>query len=209
MLDLIIEVTLVTASGALSPGPLTLSAAMLGMKKGWKAGLLEAVGHMMIEFPLVLAIAMGAIEITRNAWALRLIGVIGGVALLIFSALTLIDLVNTIRGKSKSVLRGPSSPLIAGLTFTALNPYFIIWWATIGLKLVTDILVVGGMFLVVLLYPVHVWMDYAWLSLIAFLSNKGKSLEIRVQVAIMFTFTIVLAYYGIKFLLDSIIGWCS
>jgi len=204
MLSLLIEVTLITASGVLSPGPLTFSAAILGMKRGWRAGFLTAVGHTLFEFPLVLVIAIGAVEIIKKAWILNLIGIIGGIALLIFSALTLVDLVNIIKGKKERTLKVSANPLIAGLAFTALNPYFIIWWITVGLKLITDILIVGGAVLIILLYPLHVWMDYAWLSLIAFLSSKGKRLGQKVQVAIMVIFVAILTYYGASFLINSL-----
>jgi threonine/homoserine/homoserine lactone efflux protein len=29
-------------------------------------------------------------------------------------------------------------PLFAGIAFTALNPFFITWWLTVGLKLISD-----------------------------------------------------------------------
>jgi len=204
MINLLIEVVLVTASGALSPGPLTFSTAMLGVRKGWKAGLFTALGHTIFEFPLVLVMTVGVVEITKSVWALDVIGVIGGVALLAFSVLTLVDLFNTIKGKETKTLKVFPNPLVTGLAFTALNPYFIIWWATVGLKLITDIVVVGGTLLVALLYPFHVWMDYAWLSLVAFLSSKGKSLGQRGQVIIMITLIVILVYYGVSFLVNSI-----
>jgi len=205
MLNLIVEIVSLTSSGALSPGPLTFSAIVLGMKKGWKAGFLEAVGHTLFEFPLVLLIGVGSSHIINNEFFLNIAGMIGGLALIIFSILLLQDLISLRRGDGERVLKISGGPILTGFLFTALNPYFIVWWTTVGLKLIIDIILAGGILFVIFLYPIHVWMDYLWLSLVSYLSSKGRKLGVKIQAGILIIFIIILMYYGIKFIIESII----
>jgi len=205
MLNLIVEIVSLTSSGALSPGPLTFSAIVLGMKKGWKAGFLEAVGHTLFEFPLVLLIGVGSSYIINNELFLNIAGMIGGLALIIFSILLLQDLISLRRGDGERILKISGGPILTGFLFTALNPYFIVWWTTVGLKLIIDIILAGGILFVIFLYPIHVWMDYLWLSLVSYLSSKGRKLGVKIQAGILIIFIIILMYYGIKFIIESVI----
>ena len=205
MLNLIVEIVSLTSSGALSPGPLTFSAIVLGMKKGWKAGFLEAVGHTLFEFPLVLLIGVGSSYIINNELFLNITGMIGGLALIIFSILLLQDLISLRRGDGERILKISGGPILTGFLFTALNPYFIVWWTTVGLKLIIDIILAGGILFVIFLYPIHVWMDYLWLSLVSYLSSKGRKLGVKIQAGILIIFIIILMYYGIKFIIESVI----
>jgi threonine/homoserine/homoserine lactone efflux protein len=71
-------------------------------------------------------------------------------------------------------LRGP---FIIGIVFTALNPFFLVWWVTVGIKLVSDSISLFGIGLgVVFLFLLHIWMDYAWLGLTSYMINKGRSI---------------------------------
>ncbi|HDD64468.1 MAG TPA: LysE family translocator [Thermoprotei archaeon] len=205
MLHLIAEIVLITSSGALSPGPLTFSAIILGMRRGWKAGFMEAIGHTLFEFPLVIVIALGLSEVLKNREALRIVGAVGGFALIVFALLMALDLMNVLKGEDKKIVEVKSGPVLTGLLFTALNPYFLVWWASAGLKLIADIMLYGGLILVIALYPVHVWMDYAWLSAVAYLSSRGRSLGRNIQALIMLIFIVILLYYGVKFLFNSLI----
>ncbi len=90
--DFIIKVIVISASGALAPGPLTASAASLGARMGWRAGINEAIGHMTVELPLVLAIAYGLHYIFQIPIISTTFGIVGGGAFLLFFAyLTLRD----------------------------------------------------------------------------------------------------------------------
>jgi threonine/homoserine/homoserine lactone efflux protein len=82
LLSFIAEVEAITVSGALSPGPLTVSAAGLGIKSGKRAGLLVSLGHMAFEFPLVLLISAG-LSIAQSFK--QLLSIIGGAFLLYFA----------------------------------------------------------------------------------------------------------------------------
>ena len=79
-------VVVVSASGVMSPGPLTFATIASGSKKGWKAGPSIGLGHLMVELPLVLVIAMGAAFI--SSLDLRWVSFGGGIFMVIFGLLT-------------------------------------------------------------------------------------------------------------------------
>ena len=67
-------------------------------------------------------------------------------------------------------------PLIVGLSLTGFNPYFILWWFLVGGILIVDALALLGLVLgVIILFIMHVWMDYAWLTFLAYMGNLGKN----------------------------------
>lgn len=83
------QVILLSASGVLSPGPLFFANLFYGSKEGVRSGIKIALGHTFVELPLILIISLGLIGfsfIILEDEGLRIIGVIGGVAIIIFSS---------------------------------------------------------------------------------------------------------------------------
>ena len=64
--------------------------------------------------------------------------------------------------------------MILGVGLTGLNPFFIVWWLTVGLGLVVQAVEFGALLGVFIMYVSHVWMDYAWLTGTAHLAVRGK-----------------------------------
>jgi threonine/homoserine/homoserine lactone efflux protein len=120
-----------------------------------------------------------------------------------------LQIVTLIRKKqSKPIKTSSKSPLLAGIALSALNPFFLVWWFTVGLKLVVDSQAFGLAFGIGLLFGFHIWMDYAWLAGTAYLASKGSSvLKSRYYPMLILALVVVLAYYGIYFLLQSLGSW--
>ncbi len=176
--QLLASVVIVSASGALAPGPLFVATVSEGLKKGARAGLLSATGHMLVELPLVLLLASGLTLFLAEGSIYRVwIGLAGGAALLIFGTLQIRGALISGEGSSYgSRHSGMSGALIVGIVFTGLNPYFIAWWLTVGAKLVLDALSLAAWVGILAMYAAHIWIDYAWLYLAALLSHRGASL---------------------------------
>ena len=88
---------------------------------------------------------------------------------------------------------------------TSLNPYFIVWWLTIGANLILLALEFAGLCGVIFMYACHVWVDYAWLTLIAGFAKKStKILRLKWYRLIMAFFGAVLIYFGLSFLVGSL-----
>ncbi len=201
--ELVTEIVFVTASGALSPGPLTFSVIIGGKKRGWKFGAMAATGHMAFEFPLYMLLGIGAAWIFILLEVKTIISIIGGLVLLIYALLSILDVVKHKNETGTQTKALTSSGFVAGFMFTAFNPYFIIWWATAGLKLVTDIVAYGGIYYLPLAYPIHVWMDYVWLAFIAYLAYRGRKIGKRIMDLIQVFLAVVMIYYGAIFLYEG------
>ncbi len=96
-------------------------------------------------------------------------------------------------------------PFIAGVALSALNPFFLLWWFTVGLKLVADSATFGLAAGIIILFGLHIWMDYAWLAGTAYLASKGSSvIKSKYYPLLLVGLSAILAYYGIIFILQSI-----
>ena len=207
LIDFLFTVVIVTASGALAPGPLFFGLLMHGSRDGARAGFSCAIGHTMVEFPLVIALALGLLAAANQPVIKEVIGLIGGVGLIGFGILQVFD---TIRNKpefgtASEKRRLPRNSIILGLALTGLNPYFILWWLTIGSILIVQALAFAAIIGVLAMYVFHVWMDYAYLTTIAHLGQNGKRVVgSRYYRLVLVAFGLVLIYYGSTFILNAI-----
>jgi len=200
-----ITVVLITVSGALAPGPLFFVTISEGVKSGIRSGVIFSFAHSLVEFALVMLLALGLLSVASEPVVRVAVGVAGGVALLVFG-------VTQIRGSlsykvdvAQSGRRASRSLLLLGLAFTGLNPYFIIWWLTIGASLILVALEFWGLAGVVFMYVCHVWVDYVWLTLVAAFAKRGAGfLRLRWHRVIMAVFGVVLIYFGFSFLIGSL-----
>jgi len=197
LFSLVVTVVVVTASGALAPGPLFFAAVAHGAKSGARGGLFFSVGHTIVEFSLVMLLALGLHNLAKETSVKIVIGMIGGIALLVFGVLQIRE---TLVSKSNQHSRWdiPSkNPLLLGLLFTGFNPYFILWWLTVGLNLILNALDFALLAGVALMYVAHVWMDYAWLTAVAYLAKKGTSIVgSKGYRILMIAFAVILIYFG-------------
>ena len=202
----IATVVVVTASGALAPGPLFFTNITHGAKTGAKGGLAFSVGHTIFELSLVLVLAFTVQTVVDEPWIKLVVGVVGGAALLVFGFLQIREAI-TSKPEAKSESKGQSrNALLLGTLFTALNPYFIIWWLTVGLTLIVNALELASLAGVVIMYISHVWMDYAWLTGTAYLAKKGTSLVGSQGYRIlMIIFGVILIFFGLYFLVPPLL----
>ena len=203
LIDFVVTVVIVTASGALAPGPLTFGIIMHGSEGGARSGIACATGHMIVEFPLVLALAFGLTAAISQPSIKTIVGLIGGVGLICFGGMQIYETLKKKTSKTRTS-NLPGSSILLGLALTGLNPYFILWWFTIGSMLILQALTYAALLGVIIMYLSHVWMDYAFLTALAHFGKKGKAfLGSRYYRLILFGFGIILVYYGITFLLTT------
>jgi threonine/homoserine/homoserine lactone efflux protein len=97
-----------------------------------------------------------------------------------------------------------SKPVIAGILLSASNPYFLIWWATIGLKLATDARSFG-IWAFPLFALTHWSVDCGWLLALSLASFKGKALLGQEKYHVILKICSVMMFaLSIKFLYDSV-----
>lgn len=205
LLSLIVTVVLITASGALAPGPLFFATISHGAKSGAKSGLVFSIAHTIIEFPLVIILALNLLTVADKPIIKFLTGVAGGLALLFFGVMQIRDgLTSKFDAPSESRV-SPKNPLLIGLVFTGLNPYFIAWWLTIGADLIFKALTFASLAGVLIMYVSHVWMDYVWLTAVAHFAKMGMTVVgARGYKAVVIVFGVVLIFFGLLFLASTL-----
>lgn len=198
------EVVAVSASGVLAPGPLFVANMLYGTRTGAVSGIKIAHGHAVVEIVVIAAIAAGMFSAPEflDQYASP-IAVLGGVAVLGFAAL---QVHSVLKKRAHEQMARSRTPFAVGVALTALNPFFIIWWLTAGLKLVVDSSAFGPVAGVAFLFGLHIWMDYAWLAATAYLASKGISVIGSKYYKIMILgLTGALVYYGAQFLASGLL----
>jgi threonine/homoserine/homoserine lactone efflux protein len=215
VLDFAGEVVLLSASGVLSPGPLFLMNLVYGTKQGYQTGLKIASGHAMIELPLIVILTISFFQLTNTpavTYNLNVLGLVGGTSIIIFAIIQIINI--TRKEKRKNLFNNSNprvpfivdKPVLLGIIFSALNPFFIAWWLTVGLKLISDSISLFGVITgSILLFSFHIWMDYVWLILTSYLISKGVSIiKTRYYYFLLVVLNIILTFFGVYMVISGI-----
>ena len=196
LIGFIATIVIVTASGALAPGPLFFATVSHGTKHGAKTGLIFSIAHTVVEFTLIMLFALGLITIASEPIVKIAIGVVGGIVLILFGA---VQIHKSITSNPEDLTKPKSSYkhlFFIGIVFTGLNPYFILWWMTVGAQLIIVALQFAALLGVIFMFICHVWMDYVWLTGVAYLSKKGTNvMGLKWYKPLMIIFGIVLKYF--------------
>jgi threonine/homoserine/homoserine lactone efflux protein len=187
---------LIGLTGALAPGPTLVATINASIAGDWTTGLKVSLGHAIVELFLVILILLGLATVALP-YTTAIAG-IGGIALIVFGILT-------ITGSRKATLRTTevqtiANPYMAGLISSAANPYFWIWWLSIGSAMVIAGLE-GGLALAGAFLLGHWTADIAWYTLVSTGISKGKVLfSDRVYHKIMGLCGIFLIVFGVYYL---------
>ncbi|GAB4322738.1 MAG: LysE family transporter [Promethearchaeota archaeon] len=216
----------VALTGAVSPGPLltyTISKSLEG-RKGFLVGLYVCAGHALLEGVLLTFLLYGASFLVMSDLGVvySAIGVVGGAVLLAFAGAYLSDVA---RGAAKLDLdlvsdggqeggedsttktTGPKRTsawrLVAGgaLVSTS-NPFWWIWWVSVGLNLLlTNLVSLSTAAGVLAFFLGHEAGDVAWYVLVAALVHAGRrKVNQRAYSAVLVGCSLFMAALGLYFL---------
>ncbi|MGA7563473.1 MAG: LysE family transporter [Desulfobaccales bacterium] len=163
---------IVALSGAMMPGPLLTVTVGESARRGFWAGPLIIVGHAALEAALVLLLLLGLGTWLNRPPILGVVGVLGAVLLGWMGLMTL----RTSRRGSLTLEADKGSgpnPVLAGVLMSAANPYWVIWWLTIGLGYVVFSRKYG-LAGVSLFFLGHITADFAWYTLVAGAVSQGR-----------------------------------
>ncbi len=157
----IASVVLISMSGVLLPGP--LFAVTIEKATKWKtAGALIALGHGVIEFPLMFLIYFVLSQLVVPDSVQTAIGLIGGTFMIYMG----IDAFRK-RNQNETVGKGTSrESFFAGIWTSAVNVGFIIWWLTVGTELILNA-EYFGIFGFAAFAGIHWLCDFAWYTAFA------------------------------------------
>ncbi len=164
------SVVLISMSGVMMPGPVLAVSIAKGHRNG-AAGALVALGHGLLEFPLMALIFLGFSQYFTSIMARLLISLVGG-AMLLYMGLGMFNA----RGEmGAGGIDLPYGSVPAGFATTGSNPYFYLWWATIGTTLLMNASIFGRLGLVIFAF-VHWLCDFFWYSLVSLTTFKSRKL---------------------------------
>ena len=139
---------LVALTGAMSPGPLltyTIIKSAKTNRRGYLMGLWIITGHAILEMGIIILLLFGFSFVLKNIAVVRIIGVSGGLILILFGASIIKDILNgnistnfldslDESNKDPGLIenKGIENPVIGGIMVSMSNPYWWVWWATIG-----------------------------------------------------------------------------
>lgn len=164
-------------SGALMPGPMLTVDITESARRGFWAGPLLVAGHGIVELLLVVALAFGLGQVLQWPWVGGLIGVVGGLVLLWMAYGILKGAwLRQISLSAVTSSSGPGmGPLVAGGLVSVSNPYWVLWWATVGVSYVAWSSTAGTLGLAAF-FGGHILSDLGWYSLVALLIAGGRQL---------------------------------
>lgn len=196
-------------SGAASPGPVSTFCLTEGARRGFWAGPRITLGHAIIESAMVVLLAFGLGPLLSQPAAAAAIALVGGIVLLwmgwdlargAWTGKLALDL--AARGEPEGLARLGSAP--AGALISASNPYWFLWWATIGAGYVAIALRLGTIGLIAF-YVGHILADLTWNSLMTFIASSGrKVLPPAFYRWLMLAFGVFLIGFSVYFLASGV-----
>ena len=197
-LEFAVLVIVISASGVMAPGPLFAANISYGLREGRKSGIKMATGHAIVELPLVILLGIGVFSLESFPEFRTIISILGAITLFVFAAL---QIRTVLREKQVAVTNSKQGALITGVLLSGLNPFFIIWWLTIGFKLISDAMMIWAFSGMLIMFGLHIWMDFAWLGGVSFLASKStKILSNKNYKILKIGLSGMLIYFGITFL---------
>jgi len=189
------------------PGPMFAMTLAKSYRTPW-AGVQISLGHAVIEVPLILLIYFGFARFFENNVVQIALSIIGG-GMIIWLGISLF------RARTKVGQGGKDSPysaFTAGILTSGLNPFFLLWWVTIGSMLVMKILDfdTSGFFdsnaiRLTVFIIVHWLCDLIWLSFVSILVYKTQSLwGNKFQQGLFITCSLLLIGFGGWFLMSGL-----
>lgn len=193
-------------SGAAAPGPLLLTDIKESIGRDLRVGGFLSVGHALIELPVVLLLGVGLLHIDPTNVMLWL-GTIGGAVLIAFGLLSLRSSAHAPQPTMSSTPPEKSSYLrliaLGGIA-SASNPYWTLWWLTIGVAYVAQALIFGpvGLFA---FYLSHIAGDaVVFVSVSGVTSKVGSALGGRGYRILLVVTAATLIIIGAGFILSAL-----
>lgn len=194
------SVVFISLSGVMMPGPVFA----VTVAKGYKskaAGVLIALGHGAVEFPLILLLYFGLSRFFVSTLVQKIIGVVGGAVLIYMGFQTF----KTRKEARAETGHSEHASFVAGLVATSANPYFFIWWASVGAALIWNAYIFGALGLLVFAI-VHWLCDLAWYTFVSVTVFKSRRLWNEKVFTIVFLFCFaVLVVFGFWFIISALL----
>ena len=163
---------IIALSGALMPGPVLTVTVSESARRGAMAGPMMILGHGILELVLVLALLGGLAPFFSRDEVFITISLLGGMILLWMAYMMFKELPG-LQLKTEEGDEKPRSLILSGILLSLANPYWLIWWATIGIGYIMYS-VKFGIPGIIAFFSGHILADLAWYSLISYGVARGS-----------------------------------
>ena len=203
MLAALGTVIVTSLSGVMAPGPMFAVTLAKSLKSQW-AGVQVSLGHAIIEVPLILLVYFGLARFFENDEVQLVLGVLGG-GMIMWMGISLF------RARREMAREGKDtsySAFMAGILMSGLNPFFLVWWITVGSLLLMSFLDAVGTWGLPLFIIVHWLCDLVWLSFVSFsIFRTRRFWGQRMQEWVFIILSLALLYFGGQFIVKGIINY--
>ncbi|HRT61474.1 MAG TPA: LysE family transporter [Syntrophales bacterium] len=188
----------IALSGALMPGPVLTVTISESVNRGFWAGPQVVLGHGILEIFLLGLLVTGFAPWINEPLFLGLVGVVGGGFLLWMS----LGMLRQVRGLTLDLSAGrgfSGGPVAAGIVTSVANPYWVLWWATIGLGYVL-LSMKWGAAGVVVFFTGHILADLLWYSVVSLMVSRGRRrIHLRTYRGVVGICAVALMAFGLYF----------
>ena len=190
-------------SGALMPGPV-LAITLAGSRRhGFWFGPLVALGHSLVELPVVVLLALGLLTVLDNRWVIAAIGCVGSVAMA-WMAVGLLRQTRHAEGEAAEDVGPRIGGAGSGILATIANPYWYLWWISLGAVLMAGTAAAGWLGVAVFFIG-HISADFACCGAASLGVAKGRRyLEGRVYKGLLMVCAVILFAMAARFLLLAV-----
>jgi len=165
----------IALSGALMPGPLFAATITASAKRGMIAGPTLILGHAILELAMMAAILFGLAPFLAKDMVFAFIALFGAAVLLWMSYVMIKSLPQLNIDWEAKDSSNQENLVFQGIVMSISNPYWAIWWATIGLGYILYCRTLGLPGLAVF-FAGHIMGDLSWYSLVSVIVAKGRHL---------------------------------
>lgn len=206
MIFIFLSALTVGFSGAMMPGSLLTYTINQSLIYGPRSGVIITLGHALLELILLILIFLGLDIFLKSSAAQIIIGILGGL-LLIYMGIDMI--LKSIKNKVSIQLDNKKADMknlfLSGIIVSATNPYFLLWWAVIGLGFVINSYDSLGYLGVGIYYVGHVSADFIWYGIIsAIVGTTRKFIKEKPYRILIVILGCSLIFFGSSFLYNAI-----
>ena len=199
MLPIILSVIVISLSGVMTPGPMFAVTVAKSYRSPW-AGVQISLGHAVVEVPIILLIYFGFSRFFENNIVQIVLSIIGG-AMIIWMGISMFRARREVVDSGKDLAYGG---VTAGIIMSISNPFFLLWWATVGITLVMKFVEFGTVGLPVFIMT-HWTCDLIWLSIVSLVIYRTKTLwGKKFQTAIFVVCSLLLLGFGAWFIVSGV-----
>lgn len=208
MTGIFLSAMAIAISGAVMPGPLLTFTVRQAFSGGLKSGVLIMLGHALLELLLIALIFMGFDILLQSTVTQAIIGAVGGVLLGWMGVGMLLGaLGNTLKIETEGTA-STQSLVASGFLISAMNPYFLLWWAIIGLGFLLSAYQAFGFWGAGVWFAGHIATDFLWYGFLSWLIGKtSRFLDARLYRMMVGGLGVMLVFFGINFFYGALKGF--